>query len=328
MRLFFLLSVFLVACTSVPTNHSLPIRIEKPDFAKGFEIHHYTDHAKLILFDLEKNGDTLATIDVASPKNETFACQSTTHVTYLEALNKSDLISACAFADRLASPALQQRVKNGQLLNLSAGGELDKELLWTSGARYFFVYPFDKLAPDITPKDKMTVVPVSEYLESHPLARAEWIKVFGLFTGESDKSAELFEGIKNRYQQKKQSLVSAKRPLVFFGSKEGEVWYAGPANSYIAQLINDAGGQYLFNDSQEKSNIRLSQEEMIKRTWDIDFFGAMVYQDVNPNTQQIIEMAPGMGKAPTFQGQRLFYCNSALNDFFGKALLEPDVLLE
>lgn len=327
MRLFFLLSVLLVACSTAPTPHSLPIRIEKPEFAKGFEIHHFSDHSKLILFDLEKNGDTLASVVLANPNNETIACQSTTHVTYLEALQKGDLINACAFADRLASPALQQRVNSGQLINLTPGGELDKELLWASGARYFFVYPFDKLAPDIAPKDKMTVVPISEYLESHPLARAEWIKVFGLFTGQSEKANELFLGIKNRYQQKKLENKSSQKPTVFFGSKEGEIWYAGPANSYIAQLINDAGGQYLFNDVQEKSNIRLSQEEMIERTWDVDFFGAMVYQDVNPSTQQIADLAPGLQNAPTFQGQRLFYCNAALNDFFGQALLEPDILL-
>lgn len=327
MRLFFLLPILLVACTTAPPTNSLPIRIEKPEFAKGFEIHHYSDHSSLLLFDLEKNGDTIATVSINPASIGTFACQSTTHVTYLDALHKSESISACAFADRLANPNLQQRLKDGRLINLTSGGELDKELLWTSGATFFFVYPFDKLAPDIAPKNKMTVVPISEYLESHPLARAEWIKVFGLFAGESKKADLLFQQIKDRYLKKKQENLSSQHPRVFFGSKEGDLWYAGPANSYIAQLINDAGGEYLFNKEVEKGNLRLSQEEMIQRTWDIDFFGAMVYQDINPNSRQLLELAPGMEKAPTFQGQKVFYCNAALNDFFGQALLEPDILL-
>jgi len=327
MRLFLFLSILLAACTQQPATTSLPQRIEKPEYAKGFEIHHYADHSTLLLFDLEKNGDTLALISFSPEKNLNLACQSTTHVTLIDALGKSNQISACAFADRLADSTLQNRLLNGTLLNLTPSGEIDKELLWTSGANYFFIYPFDKLAEDVAPKEKMQVIPISEYLESHPLARAEWIKVFGALLGEEEKASAIFNEIRNRYIAEKEQFKNNSRPTVFFGSKEGDTWFAGPGQSYIAQLIADAGGEYLFEKSHQNANIKLTQEEMIDKTWDIDFFGAMVYLPTDPTRSVISEMAPGLEKSPTFTQGKAFYCNAALNDFFGKALIEPDVLL-
>ncbi|MEN9347733.1 MAG: hypothetical protein RLZZ77_1244 [Bacteroidota bacterium] len=316
-----------MACTPPPQRASLPERIEKPEYAKGFEIHHYADHSLLILLNLEKSEDTLAVIRYSPNKQAKYACQSTTHVTLIEALGLSSQITACAYADRLSDSTLLARYNSGDLINLTNGDDLDKEKLWTSGAHYFFIYPFDRLAPDFAPKDKMTTVPISEYLEEHPLARAEWIKVFGELSGQSAEAYHLFNQLRDRYNSEKMKHTHQTKPSVFFGSKEGDVWFAGPGQSYIAQLIEDAGGSYLFSDYKEPGNISLSQEEMIAKTWDIDFFGAMVYQSEDPNAMQIREMTRGMEKAPTFSGKKTFFCNAARNDFFGSALLEPDLML-
>ena len=43
------------------------------------------------------------------------------------------------------------------------------------------------------------VMPLREYEEDHPLARAEYIKIFGWLVGEPESAVAVFNGIAQRY---------------------------------------------------------------------------------------------------------------------------------
>lgn len=334
--LFRLFSIFFFLCCACQpkiepnTTASLnsPLRTLVPKYAKGFEIRYFPKHLELVLFNLEKENDTLGIFSFPSEKALRLACQSTTHVYYLDTLGQSDRVVACAYADRLKDTKWANRIENKSLVNITSGDDINKELLWSSNADVLFIYPFDKTAKSGLQNEHLTVVPISEYLERHPLARAEWLLLFGALV-QKDKEAEaLFASIEKKYLDQTVTVPRDQRPSVFLGSKEGNIWFAAPANSYLAQLINDAGGNYVLNHRTAPGNILLNDEDFTTLCWDIPFFGVIAYTNDSITREWMSQQAPSLRKSPTFLSKKFFYCNALEADFFGKALIEPDVLLK
>jgi iron complex transport system substrate-binding protein len=145
---------------------------------------------------------------------------------------------------------------------------------------------------------------------------------------QKEKEAEaLFRSIEKQYTENKSLTPLEKRPAVFIGSREGSSWFAAPANSYLAQLINDAGGKYLLNHRSAPGNLLLKEEELTAMCWNIPFFGLIAYSGEPISRAWMADQAPSLRQSPTFQKEQLFYCNALEADFFGKALIEPHVLL-
>jgi iron complex transport system substrate-binding protein len=106
----------------------------------------------------------------------------------------------------------------------------------------------------------------AEYLESDPLARAEWIKFTALLFNREAEAANLFATIAAAYKQ-----VSARvtdvvaRPLVLAGDPYGGTWYIPGGQSYIARLIADAGGTYAWADNPSSGSVPVAFETVLAR---------------------------------------------------------------
>ena len=89
----------------------------------------------------------------------------------------------------------------------------------------------------------------SEWQESDPLAKLEWIKLFGLIFGVETLADSIYRQTKEEYLSTlvyQRSGLSSDAPLVIAGMAYGGVWYAPGGNSYTAHLIRAAGGRYLW----------------------------------------------------------------------------------
>ena len=84
---------------------------------------------------------------------------------------------------------------------------------------------------------------IHEHLESHPLARAEYIKFFGLLTGRAALADSLFAGIRDRYLSLVKETDAPKKVLV--NIPYADQWYIPGGDNYMTRLIQDAGGEVL-----------------------------------------------------------------------------------
>ena len=92
---------------------------------------------------------------------------------------------------------------------------------------------------------------VNEHLESHPLGRLEWIKVYGLLVGKQQEAGRLFADTATRYERlKTMAAEQIAKPTVMFGAPYSGSWYVPAGESYMAQFIKDAGGDYLWSDTE------------------------------------------------------------------------------
>lgn len=327
---FYAICLFLASCGH-QSNSEMSIKEGKsfkPKYAEGFEIIEFQNKKHIILFDLENPGDTLEVIEI-SQTSKNLACLSTTHLSFFDKLNSLNSIKAVAFADLVRNSNARAAIDNDDILNLSSADDVDLEVLISLKPDWFFVYPYGHGSYDKYTSKGIRCFPISEYLEKHPLGRVEWVKVFGAVCGQDSLADQVFADIENRYLNIKNdnSRFNDQRPCVFTGSQEGGVWYAPPGNSFQSILINDAGANYVLNDSISNQNIALPFESLVDLVFECDFWGRVEFSS-QPLTYSIIENEDSrFTKIKAFQNKQVFYCNTNQKDYFGDAIMEPHHIL-
>lgn len=301
-----------------------------PEFAKGFNIFESENDFKLVLFDVTNTSDTIGTYHIPKNKKGNLACLSTTHVSFVHKLGAIDQLKGVAFASYIRNAEIQELVAKNQLLDLSANEDVSLEKLISIQPEYFFVYPFGYDGYDKYEKKGINCIPISEYLETSPLGRAEWIKVIALFCDKSEDANAIFTKIKNEYLSTSEYVLSntTERPCVFTGSNDNNTWFAPPGNSFVAQLIEDAGASYVLGDSISTENIAIPFERLYKLIENCDYWGKVEFRTTDLNLTSLKIEEPLISKTRAFQNHNVFNCNTAEVDYFGDAMLEPQLFLK
>lgn len=293
--------------------------------ATRFQLQEGEGEQRVIVFGPGGRGDTLAVIPVPGRPPSRIAVLSTTHIPYVLALGAGDELVGAAYVDQVPDPRFQERVASGKVAELVRVDRLDKE-------RYLALAPelvFDQV-PGITqgaPQLQGAVlVPVTEFLEEHPLGRTEWIRVFGALLGRLDEADSIHANIVGRYERVRNRLAGVQeRPLVFFGSAWGGQFHAAAGSSYMATFVRDAGARYFLSDTARGSH-PLDLESFLALTDSLDHVGMVIAHPGQPSATDLAQGDPRLTRLAALS-ERGFYGNSTRADLFGRALLEPDVLL-
>lgn len=254
------------------------------------------------------------------------AVVSTTHLPFFTALGVPEAVVGVAHADAIRDRGLRERVRSGAISEITRAEGLDRERLIALAPQALFDYPFGRKPGQVVVVP--TTIAVTEYLEEHPLGRAEWIRFFGLLLGKEKRADSSFAALSHRYTTlRDMRRVLGEQPRVLFGSNWEKDWFAPPGNSYMAALIHDAGGRYWFADSTSDGNIPMAIEQVIGIADSCDHFGVVMAEDGRVDA---LRMAAGDPRVAGLKALRNggFIGNSARSDLFGQALLEPEVALQ
>lgn len=314
-------------------------------YAEGFDFVATENTICLRLFDLEKRDgsvlcrvcrgepqpDALGAPTVVLPKQTIrLATVSTTHIALLSAIGGLSSVVGTVYADRILDTDAKRLIQQKKIADLSGEHDLDTERTLLANPDVVTSYPFGGLQYPVLETAGIGVVPLSEYLETHPLGRTEWMKVMGFLTNRSTTADSVFESVEARYNALvalTAALPEAERPLLYTGSHANGQWFAPPANSFMGRFSEDAGGRYLFADAVENSNLTLDFEQFIVRAIDADYWGRVVYTPGALTYTDIAEEDPRYTALRAFRERKVFYCNAAETDYFGRAITEPDAVL-
>ena len=275
------------------------------------------------------SGAQAGTEALVHPKVATW---STTHAPHLMALPRVNDWVASGYTDRIGG--LDDQGKSS-LVHLGGDGGLDEEALVASGATVLTSYPFGDPMNGVEERTGVRVLPLREYEEPAPLARAEYIKVFGWLTGQLPAADSVFNAIVGRYEAARlrgvEAAANGGRPVVFTGSEQGGTWTAPTGDGLVARLVEDAGGAYLLDADTEEalnlrrvgSNIEMDREQFAVLAAGADAWGKVVYA---PEGWYEEDAAAALSWLPVDE-VLLFHCNTARVDYFGAAVLQPDRML-
>ena len=167
-----------------------------------------------------------------------------------------------------------------------------------------------------------------DYLESHPLGRAEWMKVVGLLCGKEDVTNKWFDDVARKYETISERCSSVEeKPTIFSDLPFENQWYVPGGNSYIAKIFADAGGDYIWKDNESTGSLHIDAESVLLKAQQADFWRVINSYDT-PFTYERLknenELYP-LFKA--FEKKQLLVCDVRECGYFEKSQYEPDVLL-
>ncbi len=291
-KYFILAFTLLIACSvchAQTLNHGkkYPLR-----YAKNFEIIDFETH-RIVTVKASSGDSTLLyryalvprgasqpelseDITIIQVPAKKIVALETIYVGFLEALNQLETIIGVATADYLVNPIIRKRIQEGTIYNMQTVQVLNTErLLLLEPDLIFISTPSEPTSSAIAQFKRagLTTVITTEYQEHHPLARAEWIKFIAAFFDATEEANEIFDTIAARYEALLTKVDTIKsRPDVFCGAPYSGVWHMAGGDSYVAQLIRDAGGNYLWNNVNSANAIPLDMERVFLKAANADIW--------------------------------------------------------
>lgn len=137
----------------------------------------------------------------------------------------------------------------------------------------------------------LNVVVCNDYLEVDPLARLEWIKFIAAFYEKDQEAENYFTGVVGKINDIHQKImVSSYLPTVLWTSIFMGTCYVSNGDSYVAKMIDMAGGRYVFNDLPGSGTSSISLEELYARGKMANVF---IYASTPPYINSIKEIVDG-----------------------------------
>jgi iron complex transport system substrate-binding protein len=260
-------------------------------------------------------------------------CTSTTHIPLLDYLGDSDKLIGFPNTDYISSPSIRSRIDKGDVKELGIEDNLNIELLIqlkpSIVMTYTMAYDFGSLK-----KVNELGVPIvinAEFLEQHPLGRAEWIKFIALFLEKEIKADSIFNWIESQYQEHQQLASTFEvKPTVLTGIPYGGIWYLPGGQNYGARFFEDAGCYYLWRDDPSNGFLKLSLETVFDRALTADYWIGVgsfeTYSDLKSADDRFQKFA-------AFQNRKIYNYNNRIgatggNEYLELGYLRPDLILK
>ena len=259
---------------------------------------------------------------------------STTHLPHIEKLGEIHSLIGIDNIKYVSSEAVNQRFAAGKLAEVGRDRSIDLEKV--------LVLQPDLVITDSQAQDNALValqeasVPVvinAAYAEPSLLGRVEWIKFVGTFFDKEERASAQFDSIVARYEARRaltQNLPADKRPTVFVGSLWRGTWFMSGGKTYPAQLLRDAGANYLWADDVSQPSLALDFETVYEKAHDADCWITM--RNAWYSRDDVVAEDARYRKFAAFKTGNVFNANARLNahggnDYWETGLIEPDVVL-
>jgi iron complex transport system substrate-binding protein len=202
---------------------------------------------------------------------------STTQIPHLDLLGMNDRLIGFPQTDLISSKTSRMLIDAGKVQDLGAGPSANPELIIELDPDWIMISTLgdDLRYLDLLKTAEIPAVINGEYVEQHPLGRAEWIKFTGILLGEFEKASEVFAQVEQDYLEAAAltgQIPEVGRPTVLSGVMYQDIWYAPGSESWGAQILKNAGGKYVFEDQSGTGSLQLNYEFVIDNAMDADFW--------------------------------------------------------
>jgi iron complex transport system substrate-binding protein len=264
---------------------------------------------------------------------KTIVTMSTTQLPHLNTLGLLDRLVGVDSFQYINTPAVVELVEADKLVEIGSGAEVNVELAIDLEPDLIMTYAVGSPESDSHPKlieAGLKVALNSEYMETSPLGRTEWIKFTGAFFNQEAAATQAYADLAERYAAMAALTRDvSERPTVFTGAPFRGTWYMPGGKSYVAQLLADAGADYLWAEDDSTGSQQLSFEEVFERAQGADYW-------LNTSSWQSLADALAaderFAQFAAFQTGNVFNNNARLNpnggnDYWETGVTNPDLVL-
>lgn len=245
-------------------------------YAEQFSVDYYEDGCAMV--HITDSGDYLVV-----PENGTVPEDIPSSVTvlqkpiddiYLVATSAMDLFRALEGLDciRLSGTDIdgwyieeaREAMEQGKILYAGKYSAPDYERILSEGCDLALESTMIYHTPEVKEQLEKFQIPVlverSSY-ESHPLARMEWIKLYGVLLEKEELAKELFDAQVESLQEILNAENTGKTVAFFYINSNGIV-NVRKSSDYVPKMIEMAGGNYIFQDLGDENDLSTMNMEM------------------------------------------------------------------
>jgi len=206
---------------------------------------------------------------------EKIVVTSTTHIPALELLNAEETLIGFPGIDYISSEKTRHRIENKFIRELGKNEGINTEVLLELKPDLVVGFGVDgkNRSFETIKKSGIPVIFNGDWVEESPLAKAEWIKFFGVLFNKEKEADSIFNSIENNYLEAKELAKNAQsQPTVLSGAMHNDIWFLPNGNSTEAQLFKDANAHYLWSDSKGTGSLSLNFETVFTKAKDADIW--------------------------------------------------------
>lgn len=328
------------ACTpGAPVSEGTPLRLKHATLLSIAEADSFTC---VTVNDAWHPGSRLATYvlvprDKAVPANrpegtlvrtpqQRIAITSSVHAALLADLHAEAAIAGMSDTAYLVSPRLKALAR--RVSDLGSSMQPDVEKLRAIHADAIWVSPFENAGHGALDRLGVPLIECADYMETSPLGRAEWMRLYGRLTGRAKEADSLFAAVEKAYISLKIKAKDATpRPAVFCDLRTGSVWYQPGGESTMGRYIQDAGGKFLWGYRTESGSIPLTLESVYARARHADIWLVKYGQPLSLSYAQMAEDCPQYRQFDAWKRRRIMACNTLYTPFYEETPFHPELLL-
>lgn len=264
---------------------------------------------------------------------ESIVCTSTSHLPLLDYLGESHKLTGFPSTDYVSSVSIRKRIDAGSVVDLGVDKGLNMERLALLKPDLVMGYTMSSDYGQFKKMEEMQIPVVinAEYLEKHPLGRAEWIKFMGAFFNKEHMADSVFKSIEQQYLNTQKLVASEQnRPTVLSGIVYGDAWFLPGGHNYASEILKDAGCNYLWKDDPSNGFLELSFESVYEKAHDADLWigvgSASRLRDIEAMDHRYAQFKP-------FREKKIYTYDARKgakggSEFLELGYLRPDLILK
>ncbi len=319
--------------------------------AKGFSIS-YFNHYKIvrILSPFEKSTDTASYIllqrGMPKPKGypgsrvieipiRSLVAMSSLHIGLVGFLDAENVLTGLGNIKYVSSPKVIEKIKRGEIFEAGKDQTLDEEkliikhpdLVMATGSPVAKMNRFQSLNDAGVP-----VLINSEWIETTPLGRAEWVKLLAALLNQETLVNEKFARVEKEYKRLSQLAKKIKnKPSILTGMNSKSAWFIPNGNSYMAGFLHDAGGTFHWSNTKSTGSLPLDFEAVYPVALNADYWLNISITDLRTK-KDMLARDKRYADFKSFKSGNIYNYNkrmnaSGANDYWESGAVNPQQVL-
>lgn len=256
---------------------------------------------------------------------------SSTHIAMLDAVGEAGRVVGVSGIDYISNPVIS--ANRDSIGDVGYEGNINYELLISLDPDLVLLYGVNG-ASSMEGKLNELEIPfmyVGDYLEESPLGKAEWMVALSEVVGKRTEGEQVFGGIPVRYNDLKKRVADTvlDAPSVMLNTPYGDSWFMPSTESYVARLVKDAGGDYIYKKNTGNASLPIDLEEAYKLTSEADMW---LNVGMANSLDELRTSCPKFSDTRCFRNGSVWNNNlktnvAGGNDYYESAVVNLDILL-
>ena len=253
---------------------------------------------------------------------------SSVHAGAFDELGSIDVVTGIVDAEYYKIPQIVEGVKNGTVVDAGNSMAPTIEKIVELSPEAILTSPFQNAGHGAIEKLGIPIIECADYMETTPLGRAEWIKLFGELLCKRDEANAIYEEVERKYN----ALVAKtknveEKPTVISEMLIDGVWFLPGGRSYMAQMFADAGAAYPWSEDESTGSLQLDFATVYDKAYNADYWIIKNYEP-NFSLASLESRYPLNKKFDAFSKGGVYVINTVETSFFEDFPFHPEMLLQ